>query len=389
MRFHEYQVKELFRQQGIPVQNGAAVYSGSEALSAAEKLGGSIWAVKAQVLAGGRGLAGGVKIASTPDEVREIADRLIGSYLVTPQTDSRGEKVNLVYVECGAEIQKEYYLSIVMDRGSECPVFIASAEGGTDIEKTAKENPAAIAKVAVDPLVGVKSFHLLQLAECLGIAKDEQKSFYNLCKNLYELFRSKDAEFLEINPLVKTAGGQFVALDGKMSIDDNAAYRHKELTAQADTSSIIEAEKIAKENGFSYVQLDGNVGCMVNGAGLAMATMDLIKAEGGEPANFLDVGGNASAESVAKGFKLILTHSAVKAIFVNIFGGIVRCDRVANGIIEATQSIQADVPIIVRLAGTNANEAADILSKAGLPHLIAAQDFGDGAKKAVREAGRL
>ncbi len=388
MKFHEYQVKELFRENGINVSDGKLANTAEEAVEAAKSLSSSVWAVKAQVHAGGRGKAGGVKIAKSIDEVKEYATNMIGSKLVTPQTGAEGKLIRKVYIEAGAEIVKEFYFSILVDRAKEMPVIMVSTEGGMDIEAVAKEKPEAIVKVFVDPLAGLQSFQINEISFALNLSKEEKKAFAPMCKKLYNLFVQSDASLIEINPLVQVKDGSFLALDGKMSIDDNAAYRHKELAETVDLSDEDEAELNAKEYGLSYVSLEGNVGCMVNGAGLAMATMDLIKLEGGKPANFLDVGGGASAETVAKGFEIILRNKAVKAIFVNIFGGIVRCDRVANGIMEAVKIIKTDVPIVVRLDGTNAKEAAEILSKADIKNLIVASDFADGAKKVVAAAGR-
>lgn len=389
MQFHEYQVKDLFRKNGIKVLDGKPASTVEEAVEAAKSLPSSVWAVKAQVLAGGRGKAGGVKIAKSLDEVRSYASAMLGSRLITAQTGAEGKLIRTVYIESGAEIAKEFYFSILVDRATEKCVIMASTEGGMEIETVAKENPEAIVKTFVDPLAGLQAFQVNELSFALGLSKEEKKPFSKICTQLYKLFWETDASLLEINPLIETKAGEFLALDGKMSIDDNAVYRHPDLAAQVDLRDENPAELTAKEYGLSYISLDGNVGCMVNGAGLAMATMDLIKLKGGKPANFLDVGGGASAETVAKGFELILHNKEVKAIFVNIFGGIVRCDRVANGIMEAVKTIKAQVPIVVRLDGTNAKEAAEILSKANIGNLIVAHSFEDGAEKvtaAAREA---
>lgn len=389
MQFHEYQVKDLFRKNGIKVLDGKPASTVEKAVEAAKSLPSSVWAVKAQVLAGGRGKAGGVKIAKSLDEVRSFASAMLGSRLITAQTGAAGKLIRTVYIESGAEIAKEFYFSILVDRATEKCVIMASTEGGMEIETVAKEKPEAIVKVYVDPLAGLQAFQVNELSFALGLSKEEKKSFSKICTQLYKLFWETDASLLEINPLIETKAGEFLALDGKMSIDDNAVYRHPDLAAQADLRDENPAELTAKEYGLSYISLDGNVGCMVNGAGLAMATMDLIKLKGGKPANFLDVGGGASAETVAKGFELILHNKEVKAIFVNIFGGIVRCDRVANGIMEAVKTIKAQVPIVVRLDGTNAKEAAEILSKANIGNLIVSHSFEDGAEKvtaAAREA---
>lgn len=389
MQFHEYQVKDIFRKHGIRVLDGKVAETAEEAVKAAESLPSKVWAIKAQVHAGGRGKAGGVQIAKSIDEVRTYASAMLGSRLVTPQTGTEGKLIRKVYIESGAEIAKEFYFSILIDRSKEAPVIMVSTEGGMDIEAVAKERPDAIIKILVDPLAGLQPFQISEMAFSLNLSKEEKKAFGTLCAELYTLFIKTDANLLEINPLVQTKDGYFLALDGKMSVDDNAVYRHPDLAAQADLSDENPAELTAKKYGLSYISLEGNVGCMVNGAGLAMATMDLIKLEGGKPANFLDVGGNASPETVAKGFELILRNKDVKAVFVNIFGGIVRCDRVASGIIEAVKIIKTQVPIIVRLDGTNAQQASEILSKADIGNLIAAESFADGAKKAVKAAGGM
>lgn len=389
MQFHEYQVKDLFRKNGIKVLDGKPASTVEEAVEAAKSLPSSVWAVKAQVLAGGRGKAGGVKIAKSLDEVRSYVSAMLGSRLITAQTGAEGKLIRTVYIESGAEIAKEFYFSILVDRATEKCVIMASTEGGMEIETVAKEKSEAIVKTFVDPLAGLQAFQVNELSFALGLSKEEKKTFSKICTQLYKLFWETDASLLEINPLIETKAGEFLALDGKMSIDDNAVYRHPDLAAQVDLRDENPAELTAKEYGLSYISLDGDVGCMVNGAGLAMATMDLIKLKGGKPANFLDVGGGASAETVAKGFELILHNKEVKAIFVNIFGGIVRCDRVANGIMEAVKTIKAQVPIVVRLDGTNAKEAAEILSKANIGNLIVAHSFEDGAEKvtaAAREA---
>ena len=388
MQFHEYQVKDLFRKNGIRVLDGKPAATAEEAVEAARSFPSKVWAVKAQVHAGGRGKAGGVKIAKSIDEVKAYASSMLGSKLVTPQTGAEGKLIKKVYIEAGAEIQKEFYFSILVDRSNEKPVIMTSTEGGMDIEAVAKESPGKILKTLIDPFAGLQAYQINEIAFSLNLSKEEKKSFTQICTRLYDLFLQTDASLLEINPLVITESGEFAALDGKMAIDDNAAFRHPELAEQVDLSDENPSELTAKQYGLSYISLDGNVGCMVNGAGLAMATMDLIKLEGGKPANFLDVGGGASAETVAKGFELILENKDVKAIFVNIFGGIVRCDRVANGIMEAVRTIKTDIPVVVRLDGTNSKEAAEILSKAGIKNLIVAQGFADGAKKAVEAAGR-
>ncbi len=386
MNIHEYQAKEIFRSYGVPVPRGGVAFSGPEARKVAEELGGNLWVVKAQIHAGGRGKAGGVKLAKSLDEVEKLAEEMIGMTLVTHQTGPEGKKVEKVYIEEGADIQKEYYLGMVLDRTTEMPVMMASTEGGMEIEEVAAKTPEKIIKVAIDPTIGFQGFHGRKLAFGLGLAKEEIRPFIKFAQALYNVYMDKDANLIEINPLIKTGSGEFLALDAKMGFDDNALYRHQDILEMRDLSEEDPVEVEAAKYGLSYVNLDGNVGCMVNGAGLAMATMDIIKHEGGEPANFLDVGGGANPDTVAKGFELILQDENVKSIFVNIFGGIVRCDRIANGILQATQKVEVNVPVIVRLDGTNAKEAAEILKNANIENIIAATDLADGAKKAVAAA---
>jgi len=386
MNIHEYQAKEIFRQYGVPVPRGQVAFTVDEAVEAAKNLGGDLWVVKAQIHAGGRGLGGGVKLAKSLDEVQHWANEILGMTLVTHQTGPEGKLVQKVYIEEGADIKAEFYLGMVLDRASEMPVMMASTEGGMEIEEVAAKTPEKIVKVQIDPAIGFQGFHGRKLAFGLGLAKEEIGPFIKFAQALYKVYMDKDAEMIEINPLIKTGDGKFLALDAKMGFDDNALGRHPDIVEMRDLSEEEPTEVEAKQHGLSYIKLDGNVGCMVNGAGLAMATMDIIKHEGGEPANFLDVGGGANPETVAKGFEIILKDPNVKAIFVNIFGGIVRCDRVANGILEATKLTDVNVPVIVRLDGTNAEEAAEILKSAGIKNIIAAEDLADGAKKAVEAA---
>ena len=386
MNIHEYQAKEIFRKYGVPTPRGGVAFSGPEARKVAEELGGDLWVVKAQIHAGGRGKAGGVKLAKTLDEVEKIAEEMLGMTLVTHQTGPEGKVVKKVYIEEGADIKAEYYLGMVLDRALEMPVMMASTEGGMEIEEVAAKTPEKIIKVPIDPAIGFQPFHARKLAFGLGLGKDEQKEFIKFASALYNVYMDNDAELIEINPLIKTGEGKFIALDAKMGFDDNALYRHPEIAEMRDLDEEEPTELEAKKYGLSYIKLDGNVGCMVNGAGLAMATMDIIKHEGGEPANFLDVGGGANPDTVAKGFEIILSDPNVKSIFVNIFGGIVRCDRVANGILEATKKVEVNVPVIVRLDGTNAEEAAEILRNANIKNIIPAEDLKDGAKKAVAAA---
>jgi succinyl-CoA synthetase beta subunit len=387
MNIHEYQAKQIFKKYGVPTPRGIVATTPDEAVEAAKELGGNIWVVKAQIHAGGRGLGGGVKLAKSIDEVRTLADEILGMTLVTHQTGPEGKLVQKVYIEEGADIQDELYLGVVLDRAKEMPVIMASTEGGMEIEKVAEETPEKIIKVAVDPAIGFQGFHGRELVFGLGITdKNEQKKFIDFASKLYTVYMDNDAELIEINPLIKTGSGDFLALDGKMGFDDSALYRHPEIEEMRDISEEDPDEREASEYGLSYIALDGEIGCMVNGAGLAMGTMDTINYMGGTPANFLDVGGKANAETVAKGFEIILKNPNVKAIFVNIFGGIVRCDRIANGILEATKMVDVNVPVVVRLDGTNAAEAAEILKNANIDNVIAATDLGDGAKKAVAAA---
>ena len=386
MNIHEYQAKELFKKYNVPTPRGHVAFSPEEAVKAAQELGGEIWVVKAQIHAGGRGLGGGVKLARSTDEVRDLARQIIGMALVTHQTGPEGKLVQKVYIEEGADIKKEYYLGMVLDRASEMPIMMASTEGGMEIEEVAAKSPEKIIKVAIDPLTGFQGFHGRKLAFGLDLPKEEVGAFIKFCSALYHVYMDHDAEMIEINPLIKTGDGKFLALDAKMGFDNNALYRQNTVAEMRDLSEEEPTEIEAGKYGLSYVKLDGNVGCMVNGAGLAMGTMDTINYEGGKPANFLDVGGGANPETVAKGFEIILADPNVKAIFVNIFGGIVRCDRVANGILEATKLTKVEVPVIVRLDGTNAEEAAQILNNAGIANIVAATDLEDGAKKAVAAA---
>ena len=387
MNIHEYQAKQIFREYGIPVPKGIMADTPEEAVENAKKLGGDLWVVKAQIHAGGRGLGGGVKLAKSLEEVEKLASEILGMTLVTHQTGPEGKLVQKVYIEEGADIKDEFYLGIVLDRAKEMPVIMASTEGGMEIEKVAEESPEKIIKVAVDPMIGFQSFHGRELVFGLGILdKEEQKKFINFAKLLFDVYMDKDGEMIEINPLIKTGSGDFLALDAKMGFDDSAIERHHELEEMRDLSEEDPDEREASRYGLSYVSLDGEIGCMVNGAGLAMGTMDTINYMGGSPANFLDVGGKANAMTVAKGFEIILKNTNVKAIFVNIFGGIVRCDRIAEGILEATQKVDVHVPVIVRLDGTNAEEAAEILTSANISNVIAATDLADGAKKAVEAA---
>jgi succinyl-CoA synthetase beta subunit len=387
VNIHEYQAKQIFQKYGVPTPRGIIANTVDEAVAAAKELGGKIWVVKAQIHAGGRGLGGGVKLAKSIDEVKELADEILGMTLVTHQTGPEGKLVQKVYIEEGANIEDELYLSVVLDRAAEMPIIMASTEGGMDIETVAEKTPEKIIKVAIDPAFGFQGYHGRELVFGLGITdKNLQKKMIQFAAKLYTLYMENDAEMIEINPLIRTAEDDYMALDGKMGFDDSALGRHPDIEAMRDLSEEDPDEREASQYGLSYIALDGEIGCMVNGAGLAMGTMDTINYMGGTPANFLDVGGSANAETVAKGFEIILKNPSVKAIFVNIFGGIVRCDRIANGILEATKMVDVNVPVVVRLDGTNAAEAAVILDNANIDNIISATDLGDGAKKAVAAA---
>lgn len=387
MNIHEYQAKQLFAKHGVPAPRGFIANTPAQALKNAQELGGKVWVVKAQIHAGGRGLGGGVKVVHSLSDVKKAATEMLGMTLVTHQTGPEGKLVRKVYIEEGIKIVDELYLSIVMDRALEMPIIMALAEGGMDIETVAHNSPEKIIKIPVDPDFGYQAYQGRELISALKITdKREQYKLQNFLKALYELYVTNDVEMVEINPLVKTKVGSFLALDAKLQFDDSAMARHPEFEEMRDVNEEDPDEREASIYGLSYIPLDGEIGCMVNGAGLAMGTMDTINHMGGRPANFLDVGGNANPETVSKGFEIILRNTNVKAIFINIFGGIVRCDRIAKGIIEATKEVEVNVPIIVRLDGTNADEAAYILEKANIKNLITATDIGDGARKAVEAA---
>jgi succinyl-CoA synthetase beta subunit len=382
MNIHEYQAKEILRRYNVAVPRGKVAFTAEEAVAAAEELGGKIFVVKAQIHAGGRGKAGGVKIAKSVDEVRELASKMIGMKLVTHQTGPEGKEVRRVLIEEGIEIARELYLGIVLDRAVSKLVFMASTEGGVEIEKIAAEKPEAILKEYVDPKIGLQPFQARKIAFGLGLEGDQVKNAVKFIASLYKAFTESDASLAEINPLVVTSDGKVLALDAKMNFDDSALFRHQDILEMRDLNEEDPLEVEASKNHLNYIKLDGNVGCMVNGAGLAMATMDIIKLAGGMPANFLDVGGGANVDTVRNGFKIILSDANVKAILINIFGGIVRCDRVAKGIIEAAQSIELDVPMVIRLAGTNAEEAAELLENSGMNFEVA-QTLEEAAKKVV------
>ena len=385
MNLHEYQSKILFREYGIAVPRGIPADSADGAVKAAEELGGKFWVVKAQAHTGGRGKAGGVKLARTFDEVRKCADEMLGMTLVTYQTGLEGLPVSMVYIEEGSEIDRELYLSMLVDREVSRISFIASAAGGMDIEKVAAETPEKIFAITVAPDAGLQDYQVRQLAFGLGLDKKQIRQFGDLIKKLYQLYVDTDASLIEVNPLITNMAGDIIALDGKINVDASALFRQKEIAKLRDPSQEDEAEREAAEHDLNYVSLDGNIACMVNGAGLAMATMDLIKLHGGDPANFLDVGGGATAKRVSEAFKLILSNENVAAILVNIFGGIVRCDLIAEGIINAVKEVGVSVPVVVRLEGTNVTKGRDLLANSGLD-IIAADDLTDAALKVVASA---
>jgi succinyl-CoA synthetase beta subunit len=385
MNLHEYQAKHLFSSYGLPVPRGTPAFSEREAVEAATALGGGQWVVKAQVHAGGRGKAGGVKLVDSVDAVGASAGQLLGSRLVTAQTGSAGLPVNAVLVEEVRPIARELYLSAVVDRSSARVLFLASSAGGMDIEEVAAQHPEKILSLTVDPAAGLQAYQCREIGFALGLRGDQVNALTKIMNGMYRLFLDKDLSQIEINPLVVTEDGALLVLDAKINIDDNALFAHTDLAELRDPAQEDPKESAARQHGLSYVTLDGNIGCMVNGAGLAMATLDVIKLYGGEPANFLDVGGGTTAEKVAEAFKLILSDAKVKAVLVNIFGGIVRCNLIAEGIISAVKEVHVQVPVIVRLEGTNAEEGRRLLEQSGLA-LITASDFDEAAKKAVEAA---
>jgi len=385
MNLHEYQGKQLFAEYGLPVSKGIAVDTPEAAAEAAEKIGGDKWVVKAQVHAGGRGKAGGVKLVDSPAEAKAFAEKWLGQRLVTYQTDANGQPVSKILVETCTDIANELYLGAVVDRSSRRIVFMASTEGGVEIEKVAEETPEKILKATIDPLTGAQPYQGRELAFQLGLQGDQIKQFVNIFLGLATMFEEKDLALLEINPLVITDQGNLHCLDAKVVIDDNSVYRHKDLQSMQDPSQEDEREARAAEWDLNYVALTGTIGCMVNGAGLAMGTMDIVSLHGGFPANFLDVGGGATKERVTEAFKIILEDSKVKAVLVNIFGGIVRCDLIADGIIGAVKEVGVNVPVVVRLEGNNAELGAQKLAESGLD-IIAATSLTDAAQQAVKAA---
>jgi len=387
MNLHEYQAKQVFAQFGMPVPNNEVVESTNQVSAALAKLAGDRWVVKAQVHAGGRGKAGGVKLLDSAEQVEQAVAEMLGTNLVTIQTNASGQPINQVLIEEISNISRELYLGAVIDRASQRVVIMASTEGGMEIEKVAAETPEKILKTTINPLTGLQAYQSRELAFGLGLEGDQIKQFANLLNGFAKMFVEKDLSLVEINPLVVTDEGQLICLDGKINIDDNAMYRQKEILAMRDESQEDERENRAKVWDLNYISLDGDIGCMVNGAGLAMATMDLIKLCGGEPANFLDVGGGATKERVSEAFKIILSDSNVKGVLVNIFGGIVRCDLIAEGIIGAVEEVHVAVPVVVRLEGNNAERGRQLLSESGV-NIIAAQDLTEAAEKIVAEVNK-
>jgi succinyl-CoA synthetase beta subunit len=386
MHLHEYQSKQLLKERGLPVPEGVVIHSSDEVNGAVSELGGDAWVVKAQVHAGGRGKAGGVRLVRSQDELTTAVHDLLGSSLVTHQTGPEGLPINALYIEAPSDIAHEFYLGMLIDRSVKRVVIMASAAGGMDIEKVAAETPEKILTEHVDPVAGLMPYQSRNLAFGLGLEGGQIRQFAQILDRLYRVFIDSDASLLEINPLITTAEGDLVLLDAKINLDDNALYRQKELLEMRDISQEDPREARASEHELNYIHLDGSIGCMVNGAGLAMATMDLIKLHGGEPANFLDVGGGTTAERVAEAFKLILSDEKVKAVLVNIFGGIVRCDLIAEGIIKAVEEEGVAVPVVVRLEGTNVEQGRAMLEQSGL-NIVASTDLTEAAKKAIELAG--
>ena len=382
MKIHEYQGKEILRQFGVPVPSGIAAFTVQEAVEAAQKLGGPVWVVKAQIHAGGRGKGGGVKVAKTIEDVKRISGEILGMQLVTHQTGPAGQKVRRLYIEDGADIQKEYYVSCVTDRATQKVAFIASSEGGMDIEEVAHSQPEKIIKLFVDPLVGLTDAQGKELAAGIGMPADSVAQTVDILQKLYKCYMETDASLVEINPLNRNSKGEVMALDAKFNFDPNALFRHADIVAYRDLDEEDAAEVEASKFDLAYISLDGNIGCLVNGAGLAMATMDTIKLFGGEPANFLDVGGGATAEKVTEAFKIMLKNPEVKGILVNIFGGIMKCDTIAEGVITACKATNLSVPLVVRMKGTNEDLGKKMLAESGLP-IIAADTMADAASKIV------
>jgi len=387
MKIHEYQAKNLFRKYGIPVLEGIACFSVEEAVEASIKLGGDIWAVKAQIHAGGRGKGGGVKVARSLNDVKEYAGEILGMKLVTHQTDRHGQVVRRLFIEQGAAIQKEFYIGMLVDRSSQRVCLMVSSEGGMNIEDVANKTPEKINKVLIDPIEGLTSEDANRAAQIINYPQCDLSEITTLLQNLYKLFNSTDALLVEVNPLILTTDNHFLALDAKMSFDDNALFRHSEIEALRDLDEEDPLETEASKHDLSYVPLDGNIGCLVNGAGLAMATMDIIKLYGGNPANFLDVGGGATTEKVTEAFKLMLCNTNLRAILVNIFGGIMKCDVIASGVVQAAREVKLTLPLVVRLEGTNADLGKRILAESGL-EIIPANSMDDAAQYVVTAAAK-
>ena len=382
MKIHEYQAKELLRAHGVPVPRGHAAFTVLEAVEAAQKLGGAVWVVKAQIHAGGRGKGGGVKLARSLDEVKSIAGQILGMQLKTHQTGPEGQKVRRLYIEEGADIQKEYYVSLVTDRATQKVAFIASSEGGMDIEEVAHSSPEKIVTEFIDPLTGLGAEQARKIADSIGLPENSTAQAIDLFQKLYTCYMATDASLVEINPLNRDSKGKLIALDAKFNFDANALFRHPDIVAYRDLDEEDPAEVEASKFDLSYISLDGNIGCLVNGAGLAMATMDTIKLFGGEPANFLDVGGGATAEKVTEAFKIMLKNKSVKGILVNIFGGIMKCDTIAEGVIAACKAVNLSVPLVVRMKGTNEDLGKKMLKDSGLP-IISADTMAEAATKIV------
>ncbi len=386
MKIHEYQGKEILREFGVPTPRGMACFSVDEAVAAAQNLGGKVWVVKAQIHAGGRGKGGGVKVAKSLDEVKQYASQILGMHLITHQTGPEGQVVRRLLIEEGAQIAKELYVGMVVDRVSQRVTLLASSEGGMEIEEVAKHNPEKIHTVRIDPVAGLDAAEASRVARAIGVPDAANAEAVQILQGLYRAFVEKDAMLAEINPLVITADSRAIALDAKFNFDSNALYRRPEIVAMRDLDEEDPAEIEASKFDLAYIQLDGNIGCLVNGAGLAMATMDIIKLYGGSPANFLDVGGGANKEKVTEAFKLMLKNPKLKAILVNIFGGIMKCDVIAEGVVAAAREVSLKVPLVVRLEGTNVELGKKILAESGLP-IISGNDMADAAQKVVAAAG--
>jgi succinyl-CoA synthetase beta subunit len=393
MNIHEYQAKQVLSKCGVSVVKGAVAYTAAEAELVAKELGGPIWVVKSQIHAGGRGKgkfkedsagsAGGVRVVKSVEDVKQAAGQMLGATLVTHQTGPKGKEVKRIYIEDGCDIDRELYLSLLIDRSTARVTIIACQEGGMDIEEVAEKTPEKIITIAIDPATGMKTFHAREVAFGLGLSGDQVKSAVQFLMSIYQAFVGMDASQIEINPMVVTKAGEIVALDAKMNFDDNALYRHKDIEEMRDEDEQDAGEREAERHDLNYIKLDGSIGCMVNGAGLAMSTMDIIKLHGGEPANFLDVGGGATKERVTAAFKIILSDPNVKGILINIFGGIMRCDVIAEGVVAAAKEVSLNVPLVVRLEGTNVDRGKEILANSGLP-IISGEDLGDAAKKVVK-----